>query len=139
MPKQLRIFSDGGSRGNPGPAAAAYLIQTDSGHIIARDSRYIGISTNNQAEYAALLMALEKTTMLQAETLVCHLDSELVVKQLTGLYKVKNPKLKQLWQKIQEAKRQFKQVRFVNVPRTNGVIQEADKLVNLTLDAITEF
>jgi ribonuclease HI len=72
---------------------------------------------------------------MKPESVTCHLDSELVVKQLNGEYRVKNKDLRKLWQKIQELKTHFVQVKFVSVPRTQRIIQQADKLVNLTLDA----
>jgi ribonuclease HI len=131
------IFSDGGARGNPGPAAIAYIIQTVTNQTVTTSSRYIGVCTNNQAEYQALIAALEAAATLKAEVLTCHLDSELVAKQLSSEYRVKNQELRLLWRKVQDTKKQFKEVKFVNVPRTHRVIQEADKLVNLTLDART--
>ena len=137
MHKHLMIFSDGGARGNPGPAAIAFMIQSERGETVATSSRYVGVSTNNQAEYKALLVALETAASLKAEKVTCHLDSELVVKQLSGEYRVKNKELKQLWQTVQEFKKRFSEIKFVNVPRTHSVIQEVDKLVNLTLDEET--
>jgi ribonuclease HI len=80
---------------------------------------------------------LETAATLKTETLTCFLDSELVVKQLSGTYKVRNKELKALWQKVQETKKHFNEVNFVNVPRTHSVIQEVDRLVNLTLDVET--
>lgn len=129
------VFSDGGSRGNPGQAAIAFIIQTETGQTLTKNSSFIGVCTNNQAEYQALLAALETASILKAEVLKCHLDSELVVKQLSGEYRVKNQELRLLWQKVQEMKKQFKEITFVNVPRSHRIIQEADKLVNLALDA----
>ncbi len=131
---QINIYSDGGSRGNPGPAAAAYLVFSEKGEIIKKESLYLGRRTNNQAEYEALIAGLSAASMMGANEVVCHLDSELVCKHLTGQYQVKNPDLLKLWKKTQELKRCFMQVRFVNVPRTNKRIQEADELVNLRLD-----
>jgi ribonuclease HI len=132
------VFSDGGARGNPGPAATAFIIQTETGETLTKNSSYIGVSTNNQAEYHALLSALTAASALKADTVTCHSDSELIIKQLTGEYRVKNEALRDLWQKVQETKKQFHEVRFVNVPRSNRIIQEVDKLVNLTLDARTK-
>jgi ribonuclease HI len=128
------IYSDGGARGNPGPAAIAFLIISENGQVLTVNSRYIGPHTNNQAEYKALLWALESAVALNAEEVICHLDSQLVVKQLTGEYTVKNFELKKLWTKIGELKRHFKKVSFVSVPRTNIQIQKADALVNEALD-----
>jgi ribonuclease HI len=137
MYKHLMTFSDGGARGNPGPAAIAFVIQSETGQTLATGSSYVGVCTNNQAEYRALLEALQATKAFKTETLTCHLDSELVVKQLTGEYKVKNKELKHLWQTVQEFRKNFRDIKFVNVPRTHSIIQEMDKLVNLTLNKET--
>ena len=130
--------SDGGARGNPGPAAIAFLILSENSQLLLANSSYIGLHTNNQAEYQALIAALESAIALNAEEVTCHLDSELVTKQLTGEYTVKNAELRQNWKKVQELKKHFKQVKFINVPRTNRQIQQADKLVNQTLDEKTK-
>jgi ribonuclease HI len=137
VPRKLNLYSDGGARGNPGPAAAAYLVLAEDGEIIKSGSFFLGKRTNNQAEYEALIVALQTAAQLRAEVVVCHLDSELVCKHLTGQYRVRNPELLKLWLKTQETKRHFKQVSFVNVPRTNRFIQEADRLVNSRLDEST--
>jgi ribonuclease HI len=134
VPKQLQIFSDGGARGNPGPAAVAFIILSGNGHVLMTNSHYIGLRTNNQAEYEALIAALKLAAKLHAKEVVCYLDSELVAKQLTGEYMVKNSKLKILWSKVQELNRNFKKIGFKSVPRTHGLIQQADKLVNEALD-----
>jgi len=134
MTKRLMVFSDGGARGNPGPAAIGCLIIAENGQILLAKSRYIGLRTNNQAESEALIMALDAAVKRGAEEVVCHLDSELVAKQLRGEYAVKNLELRKLWNRVQELERQFKKICFVNVPRTNIYIQKADKLVNETLD-----
>ena len=134
MPKQLLIFSDGGARGNPGPAATGFLILSETGQVLMANSRYLGSRTNNQAEYEALIAALESALKLHADEVTCHLDSQLVTKQVTGEYRVKNPELKQLWLKVQELRRNFKKIAFISVPRTNTQIQKADALVNETLD-----
>jgi ribonuclease HI len=128
------IYSDGGARGNPGPAAIAFLIISENGQVLAVNSRYIGSHTNNQAEYKALIWALESAVALNAEEVICHLDSQLVVRQLAGEYSVKNFELKKLWNKIGELNRRFKKVCFVSVLRTNIQIQKADTLVNEALD-----
>ena len=133
----LRIFSDGGARGNPGPAAIAFIIQNETGKTLLSDTKYIGIATNNQAEYKAILSALQAASKLETENLTCYLDSELVTKQLQGKYRVKNPELKQLWQNVHQAKQQFANIKFINVPRTDRTIQKADKLLNQTLDKQT--
>ena len=132
------VFSDGGARGNPGKAAIACLILTENGQVLQAKSRYIGLRTNNQAEYEALIMALEAAVVLGAEEVTCHLDSELVTKQLTGEYAVKNIELQKLWGKVYELRKRFKKASFVSVPRSNMHIQNADKLVNETLDKEAE-
>ncbi len=134
MSERLLIFSDGGARGNPGPAAIAFIALNGDGQTVRADSCFIGIHTNNQAEYEALLLALKFALDQKAQEVICHLDSELVVKQLNGEYSVKNYELQQLWQKIQALKRNFRKISFVNVPRTNLQTQRADALVNKTLD-----
>ena len=134
MSQRLKIYSDGGARGNPGPAAAAFLVLNENGEVIKAASNYIGIHTNNQTEYEALIAALEYAVNSKSQEVICHLDSELVTKQLRGEYKVKNPDLKKLFTKAQALIRQFKKVEFINVPRTNIQIQKADALVNKTLD-----
>jgi ribonuclease HI len=101
---------------------------------LTSNSRFLGSRTNNQAEYEALIAALEAAVALHAEEIMCNLDSELVVKQLIGEYTVKNPELKKLWNKVQELNIRFKKVSFANVPRTNRQIQKADALVNEALD-----
>ncbi len=98
------------------------------------NSRYIGSRTNNQAEYEALIAALEFAATVNAEEVVCHIDSELVAKQLTGEYSVKNSELGKLWKKVRELSRCFKKVSFASVPRTDIQIQKVDALVNETLD-----
>ena len=132
------IFSDGGARGNPGPAAIGFVVLSDKGQVLMANSRYVGWRTNNQAEYEALIAALESAVAFHAEEVICHLDSELVVKQVTGEYTVKNSELRKLWRKVQELSERFKKVSFTSVPRTNIQIQRADALVNEALDEFSQ-
>ena len=132
--KRVMVFSDGGARGNPGQSAIACLILSENGQVLIAKSRYIGLRTNNQAEYEALILALESALALGAEKVTCHLDSELVTKQLTGEYAVKNSELQKLWSKVYKLRKRFQIASFVSVPRGNSNIQKADKLVNETLD-----
>ncbi len=129
------VFTDGGARGNPGHAAIAYVVQSETGKTLVKDAHYVGVCTNNQAEYKALLAALDNAAAQNADTVICYSDSELVIKQITGEYRVKNQDLRELWQKVHETRKRFREVKFLNVPRNNPVIQEADRLVNMTLDA----
>src|SRR5208283_1087241 len=106
---------------------------SEAGQVIKADSRFIGEATNNQAEYTALIAALEFAKTIKAQEVTCHLDSELVGKQLKGEYRIKNPEMRKLWCKAVELKECFKKISFVNVPRSNPFIIRADALVNKTL------
>lgn len=134
MSQRLKLFSDGGARGNPGPAAIAFVALNDKSETVKTQSCFIGVHTNNQAEYEALILALQFAHQVRAEEVVCHLDSELVVKQLNREYTVKNYELQQYWRRVQDLTKFFKKVIFVNVPRSNLQIQKADALVNRALD-----
>lgn len=137
----LEIFTDGGSRGNPGKAAIG-VVALDDGHQIFTLSERIGETTNNVAEYTAVLRALEKLEeeKIHTEKIRFVLDSELIVKQITGIYKVKQPHLQTLRKQIVEQtkklrdKGQIKLMSFVNVLREKN--KAADKLVNLALDSL---
>lgn len=129
---KLIIFTDGGSRGNPGPAAIGAVLKDEAGVIAAEISEYIGETTNNQAEYRAVVAAIAKAKELGAEELDFFLDSELVVKQLNREYKVRDKDLAPLFMKIYNAMLGFKKVTFKHVRREFNV--EADKLVNEALD-----
>ena len=128
----LIIHSDGGSRGNPGPAAIGAVLTDESGGEVAVISEYIGETTNNQAEYRALLAALEKAAEFDVDRLECRLDSLLVVKQLNREYKVKDPGIAQIFVKVWNAAAQFKNISFVHVRREYN--KRADELVNVALD-----
>lgn len=137
MIKKLLLYSDGGARGNPGPAAAAYVATNEAGVTLKTDTRYLGIHTNNQAEYHALLMALKYALELKVPEIICHLDSELVAKQVRGQYAVKNAELQKLYTQVNDLLKGFTKVSFLNVPREHPKISQADALVNKTLDAET--
>jgi ribonuclease HI len=134
MNQKLLIYSDGGARGNPGPAAIAFIATDESGITTKADSRYIGVHTNNQAEYEALLLALKFAVDSNAVEIICHLDSELVAKQLTGEYAVKDSELQKLNRQVKDILGRFRKVSFINVPRSHPQISRADALVNKTLD-----
>jgi lactoylglutathione lyase len=135
MSLSMLIYSDGGARGNPGPAAVAFIALNEKSETIKTDTSFIGVRTNNQAEYEALIFALTFASGQKAKEVTCHLDSELVVKQLNGEYTVKNPELQQLWRKIRDLKKEFEKITFISVPREHQQIQRADSLLNQTLDA----
>lgn len=136
MKLRLRVYSDGASRGNPGISAIAFMILTEDGRLLKRYSRYVGVRTNNQAEYEALISALESASNLTDQEVTCCMDSELVVKQLNGEYQVRNPKLKTSWLKVQELKQSFQRITFKSVPRTDIHIKQVDRLANQTLDRV---
>lgn len=131
----LSIFTDGGSRGNPGPSASAYVIYNKFNEILESGGSYIGITSNNQAEYTAVLLALKAARQFagQADTILFNIDSLLVVNQMNGLYKIKNRELWPINQQIRELMAEFKQVQFNHIPRENNTA--ADTKVNEILDA----
>ena len=132
----VEIFSDGASRGNPGVSAIAFMILSADGQLITRYSKYVGIRTNNQAEYEALIAALQSASELHLQEVICHLDSELIVRQLTGEYRVRNPVLKHLWQTVQNLKKHFHQITFKHVSRGDRHIKEVDRLANQALNSV---
>lgn len=132
MNSKLIIHTDGGSRGNPGPAAIGAVLADTSGKTLAEISECIGETTNNQAEYRAVIAALAAAKKLNATELEFYLDSELVVKQLKGEYKMKNKDLAPLFAQICQEKFNFKQVSFTHVRRELN--KAADALVNQALD-----
>lgn len=130
---KLIINTDGGARGNPGPAGIGVVIRGESGQILARHNQYIGKTTNNVAEYRALILALAEAGKLNADELLVNMDSELIVRQMTGQYKIKEPTLQALAAEVLKLRRQFKNVAFRHVPREQN--KDADLLVNQAIDA----
>jgi len=130
--EKLIINTDGGARGNPGLAGIGAVLKDETGEVVAEISEYIGEATNNQAEYKAVIAALEKARELNVETLEFLLDSELAVKQLNREYKVKNKELAPLFLKIYNLTLAFKKVTFRHILRENN--EEADKLANQAMD-----
>ena len=124
---------DGGSRGNPGPAAAAAVLSGPDGAVIARDSVLLGVATNNVAEYRGLLLGLELARSQGASEVEVVNDSELVAKQLNGIYKVKHPDMRPLHAQALAALRGFERWSIRSVPREQNA--QADALVNAALDA----
>lgn len=116
----MYLYSDGASRGNPGPAAAGAVLKDASGNILAEVSRYLGIATNNQAEYEALIAGLEAARRLRAAVVEANMDSELVVLHLAGRYRVKHPGLKPLFEKAKSLMSQFDRVNVIYVPGTSN-------------------
>ena len=131
--KSLIIFSDGGSRGNPGPAAIGFVLKDKDGKNVYKEGRFIGLATNNCAEYTALSEALKKAVKIGAEEVACFLDSELVVRQLSGQYKVKDANIKTYFRNLSSLLASFKKISFNHITRDKNF--EADKLVNEALDS----
>ena len=128
-----RLFTDGGARGNPGPAAAAYVLENEDGATVAAHGEAIGVATNNVAEYRALVAGLAKALELGFDELEVVSDSELLVKQMRGEYRVKNAALIDLSLEAERLARELGRVRYTAVRREHNEL--ADRLVNEALDA----
>lgn len=131
--KEIKLFTDGGSRGNPGPSASGYVLLDMNNDIIQKSGVYLGITTNNQAEYQALKFGLEAAKKVGAREVAVYMDSMLVVNQMKGIFKVKNRDLWPIHQSIAELASQFKRVTYTHVPRELNKLADAE--VNTTLDA----
>lgn len=131
---KIQIFSDGGARGNPGPAAIGVVICDPKGDVIYEHREIIGETTNNVAEYTAVIVGLELAKAQEAKTIDYFVDSELVANQLSGTYKIKAPHIQVLAEKAKKSIALFEKVSFKQVPRTHEKIKHADRLVNQALD-----
>jgi ribonuclease HI len=127
------VHVDGGARGNPGPAAAASVITSPAGEVLGEHSELLGTATNNVAEYRALLLGLARARELGADELEIVGDSELIAKQVTGVYRVKHENLRALHREAIDALRSFEHWSIRTVPRAQNA--HADELVNAALDA----
>jgi ribonuclease HI len=124
---------DGGSRGNPGPAAAAWVLRDASdGQVLIEKGVRVGEETNNRADYFALLFGLEDALALKADAVLVRSDSELMVRQMNGVYRVKNANLKPLYERAVAMSRRFKTFRITHVPREEN--RDADRMANAALD-----
>lgn len=132
MTRMLHIFIDGACRGNPGHSSIGVVVRDSAGRTLREHGRRIGMATNNVAEYAALLDALTLARELGGTALRIHSDSQLLVRQFNGSYRIKNPRLLQCLLKIQDARRRFASVELVHVPREEN--KDADRLANRALD-----
>ena len=126
MSKKALIFTDGGADPNPGPGAIGVVIQDRQGETIATISKAVGRVTNNQAEYMAVIAALEKAVSLGFDEVEMRADSELIVRQINGRYRVRNADLKPLFQKVVELKGRLKSFSIIHIPRNMN--KEADRL-----------
>jgi ribonuclease HI len=130
---KARLSTDGGARGNPGPAAYGYVLEADDGHVLAAYGEAIGRATNNVAEYRGLVAGMTEAAELGVRELEVVSDSELLVKQMRGEYRVKNEALRELWEEATDLERRFAKVRYTAVRRAHNEL--ADRLVNEALDA----
>jgi ribonuclease HI len=127
------VYTDGGSRGNPGKAAYGVVV-TENGRIVYEGSEYLGIRTNNYAEYRGLIAGITKVIELKGKEAEFVMDSQLVIRQMTGAYKVRSPDMKPLHDDAAALASLIPSVRFRNVRRSEELIPRADALVNMTLD-----
>lgn len=132
MEKKVVLYTDGCCRGNPGPAGIGVVIKDSRGKLLKELSEYIGEATNNIAEYSALIRGLEEACDLGAQHIKVFMDSELVVKQLSGEYKVKDNGMKELFRKALEALKDFKSSEIKHIDRSKN--KEADKLANKAIN-----
>ena len=132
LPAEATLFADGGSRGNPGPAASGAVLVGTDGSVLEEIGRYLGTATNNVAEWTALCIGLECAAERGIRRLAVRMDSELVVKQMRGEYRVKHAALQPLHRQAQSLLRRFEHVDIKHVPRKQNTL--ADRVVNDVLD-----
>jgi len=132
--KRLLVNADGGARGNPGPAAVGIVLYDEARRVVERYKAYLGVATNNVAEYMALITALALAVRYSQGELAVFMDSELVVRQMQGRYRVKAGHLVAFYEEAKKNERRFQKVVYKNVPREDVFQSEADRLVNLALD-----
>lgn len=130
---RLVLRTDGASRGNPGPAAAGIVVESENGEVLTSLGHYLGEMPNNQAEYRALIIGLEIVTKMQPAAVDVYMDSELVVRQMTGVYRVRDAILQQLHRQAMSLVRALPRVTFTHVRRAQNAL--ADQLANRALDA----
>jgi probable phosphoglycerate mutase len=130
---KVRLYTDGGARGNPGPAAYAFVLEAEDGTVLAAEGQAIGVATNNVAEYSALVAGLERAVELGLDDVEVVSDSELLVKQMRGEYRVKNDALRALSLEAAALARKLRRVEYRAVRREHNEL--ADRLVNEALDA----
>jgi len=131
--KILNVYTDGASRGNPGPASIGIVFKDSAGKIIWEQQKELGKATNNEAEYQALIYAMKNVRRHHPDKIIFHADSELIIKQMRGEYKIKNPGIQKLFLEAWNRKIDLKiETEFIEVPR--GQNKEADALANKALD-----
>jgi ribonuclease HI len=134
--KTIKLYTDGGARGNPGPAATGVVIKDDKDKVLKTASQFLGTATNNQAEYEALLQGLEIISKdFKGSQVQVFMDSELIIKQMLGEYRVKDAELKKIYVQVVRLVEKIGEVKFKHIRREKNT--EADALVNQTLDTQT--
>ncbi len=128
------LFSDGGSRGNPGPSGCGAVVCDENGVVLKKLKKYLGVTTNNQAEYQALILALKAAKKLKPEKITCYMDSKLVVEQVLGRWKVKKIELKPHVEWIKMFVLKHPNTRFLHIPREKNTL--ADELANEAMDGV---
>ena len=134
MISKVTVYSDGGSRGNPGPSAIGVLVCDEKGGSLKEHRETIGETTNNVAEYTAVIVGLELAKTMGAKKVDYFVDSELVARQLTGVYKIKAPHIRTLYDQVQAILPSFEKVTFTHVRREHPKLRIVDALVNQVLD-----
>lgn len=129
---KAKLYTDGGSRGNPGPAACAFVLENTDGSVIDTNGKFIGEETNNVAEYSGLIMGLISARHHNVSELYVVSDSELMIRQIQGVYKVKDLRLRELYNMVQNTIPLFNKIDFIAVPREQNTL--ADQIVNQILD-----
>lgn len=132
-PRRLIVETDGASRGNPGLAGAGVIIKDEQGHRIESLTEFLGVATNNQAEYRALIAGLQAVARHNPESVTVRMDSELVVRQMSGQYRVRHPEILPLYSRAMELVSALPAVTFVHIPRERN--PGADKLANMAVDS----
>ncbi len=133
---EIKLYGDGGSRGNPGPSASGFVLLDMDGKILETNGEYLNITTNNQAEYHSLKLGLERARQLDAKIVHVFMDSMLVVNQMKGIFKVRNEELKSVYTKVKHLTTLFEHVDFTHVPREKNKLADAE--VNRILDSVED-
>lgn len=131
FPKTVKVYTDGCAKGNPGPAGAGIVLEDIQGAVLDESSVALGTATNNEAEYQALILGMERCLNRKIKSAYFFTDSELMAKQLNGIYKIKNGRLARLAERVEKLRGEFDSFQLAQVPRTLN--RRADKLANLAL------
>jgi ribonuclease HI len=127
-PPLWQLFTDGASKGNPGLAGAGWILINEQDSILVKDSKFLGEATNNEAEYQALILGLNNAVSCGVQEIRIHMDSELLVRQINGIYRVKNPRLTVFFHQVKELLSKFSKYDIIHIPREKN--READRMAN---------